>query len=278
LARAKSQRRYSSVEHLARIIWLGGYSKEKLMGMFYTAYFDVSGKHTTKYKLLTVAGAVAPVKKWVRFEHQWSEVLKGEGVTEFHMTDFASSEGEYKDWKDNKNRRSRFFNRLLRIIEDNVNRLFSVSVELDGWNDVNSEYYIAELLHSPFALAGRFAVDQVLGWAKRKRTKNIRIVFEEGDEGWGGLLELCSHVSTIVPIRVPKQDAIPCQVGDLIAWKTRITGTNALKTTDLNELTKGLESLNKLMVRPGKPTIFSEESLRRICIAKKIPRRPIKLS
>jgi len=198
------------------------------MGMFYTAYFDASGKQTPKYKVLSIAGALAPVKKWIRFENQWSEVLKSERVSEFHATDFHASEGEYKDWKGDKERRSKFLSGLKTIIENNTNKLFSVSVELDAWEKVNKEYYLEEILQSPYALAGVFVVDQALGWAKRKGTKNLQIVFEDGDEGWGGLLKLCLQ-RNFVPVRLLKQTAIPCQVGDFLAWKTRITGTNALR-------------------------------------------------
>jgi hypothetical protein len=256
------------------------------MGMFYTAYFDASGKHTKKYRILSVAGALAPIKKWIRFEQQWNEVLKNEGLSEFHATDFHASQGEYKDWKGDKERRSKFLNKLKIIVENNTNKLFSVSVELDAWDEVNKEYYLEEILQSPYALAGLFVVDQTLGWAKRKGTKNLKIVFEDGDEGWGGLVKLCIQ-RNVVPVRLPKQIAIPCQVGDLLAWKTRITGTNALHRIsrmeigtdpanaqfELDELISELNSLDRLLVRPGNTKIFSIASLRKICVGAKIPKR-----
>jgi hypothetical protein len=62
---AKSQK-YSEIEHIAKGIWLGRYSRDNVMGLLSAAYFDASGKQKG-YSFLTVAGAVSPIKKWIRF-------------------------------------------------------------------------------------------------------------------------------------------------------------------------------------------------------------------
>jgi hypothetical protein len=253
------------------------------MGMFYTAYFDASGQREG-FAILTVAGAVSPIKKWIRFEKQWTEVLNGEGVTEFHATDFAASKGEYKEWKGDKGRRSAFLKRLIRIIKDNTNKLFSVSVELDGWRKVDSEYLLTEAFVSPYAMAGFSVIGQTVKWARRKRVKIPEFVFEEGDDGWEGLLRLCAW-EKVTPIRLPKAKAIPCQVGDMLAWKSRITATNSIRRLEQMERSIGddsktvalirsdLDSLKKLQVRPGTANVYSLNALRRTCELSNIPRR-----
>jgi hypothetical protein len=272
-----------SIEQLARVIWLGRYSTENLMGLLHAAYFDASGKREG-FTVLTVAGAVAPIKKWIRFEKRWTDVLKSEGVSEFHATDFAASEGEFRQWKGDKTRRSAFLDRLIRIIKDNTNKFFSVSVELDGWKKVDSEYLLTEGFYSPYSLAGFAVINQTLKWAKRKRVTPPEFIFEEGDDGWEGLLKLCSW-DKITPIRLPKAKAIPCQVGDMLAWKSRITATNSLRRLEKMEQSKrfdsetvalirsDLESLSKLQVRPGTANVFGPEHLRNSCKLSKIPRR-----
>lgn len=67
MARAKSQRRYSAFEHLARAIYLRRYSREMLMVTLHAAFFDASGKREG-FDVLTVAGAATPMKKWLRFD------------------------------------------------------------------------------------------------------------------------------------------------------------------------------------------------------------------
>lgn len=271
-----------SIETLAQIIWLHKYSGSNLMALAFAAYFDSSGKD--RYPVLTVAGAVSPVKKWARFEKQWSGILKREGVTEFHATDFASSQGEYKLWRDDKVRRKKFLSDLIAAIRTNVNKLFSVSIELEAWQRIDSEYYFSERFYSPYALAGFAVIDQTLKWAKRKGVKPPQFIFEDGDDGWEGLLKLCKW-DKIIPARLPKALAIPCQIGDMLAWKSRITATNSLGLLRKMESTGNydlesvlslqneLASLTRLQVRPGMANVFAYETMLRTCQKNQIPKR-----
>ena len=188
------------------------------MGLLYSVYLDASGKPETDASLV-VAGAVAPVKNWIRFERAWKSVLDDEGVSEFHATDFAASQGEYRKWKGDKDRRASFLKRLREIIEKNVNRLFMVTVEIEAWTKVNRDYLLEEGFHSPYALAGFSAVAQLRKWAKKKKIKSpVEIVFEEGDDGWDGLTELCKR-GHVIPIRLPKQK--PCRAKSAILSRGR---------------------------------------------------------
>jgi len=56
----------------------------------YTAYFDESGS-PVEGKALVVAGYVASVEQWLKFDDEWRETLACEGVKRFHMRDFAHS-------------------------------------------------------------------------------------------------------------------------------------------------------------------------------------------
>ena len=261
------------------------------MAMLYAAYFDASGKNEG-YPVLTVAGAVAPVKKWIRFERDWNRILQAEQVTEFHATDFAASAGDYAGWKGDKTRRSAFLARLIEVVKNNTNKLFSVSVELASWRKIDREYYLSEHFYSPYALAAFTVMTQTMYWAKSKRVKPPEFVFEDGDDGWHGLLALAKWLN-VVPIRLPKVKAVPCQIGDMIAWKSRITATNSLKRLrhiERNESSRDLvteatlalaidlANLNRLKVRPGSINIFADKTLTRLCNENRIPRRATSLS
>lgn len=278
------------MERIARIIWLGKYSENNLVALFYASYFDASrhGTSTEPHPVLTVAGAVAPVKKWTRFEGDWQQVLRSEGVTEFHATDFAASRGQYKGWKGDKDRRANFLSRLGGIIKRDVNRLFLVSVEIDAWNEVNRQFLLEENFYSPFALAGFSVLLQLRKWGKGKNIpeRNIQAIFEEGDPGWGGLKKLCAAHS-LDPIELSKPKAVPCQVGDFVAWKMRIAATNSLKrlaldpeeqtiaeaVANLQGILKELASLDKMLLRPGPAGVYSPDALTRTCVKSKIPKR-----
>jgi hypothetical protein len=279
---AKSQ---SPICDLARMLWLGEFSQRNLLVMLYAAYFDVSGE-PVGYPVFTVGGAVAPIKKWIRFERDWKLALAKEGIKQFHATDFAASQGEFKDWKDDKTRRSAFMRALVNVIRSNVNRLFMVNVEIDAWKEVNREYLLEEVFHSPFALCGYTAIKDTLKWSKRKGIRSpIKFVFEEGDDGWDGLKKLVALLN-VVPIRLPKEHARPCEASDLIAWKSRIACTNGLRKLNkilvavrpnpegAQEVLDELRSLENILVRPGKPGVYSSDALRDTCKKSGIPKRP----
>jgi hypothetical protein len=278
--------RRTAIEQWARLLWLSKYSKEKLIAIFsYAAYFDASGKK--EHPVLSVGGAVAPVHKWMRFEQDWSDVLKQEGVTEFHATDFASGGGEYRGWKDDKKRRSRFSKALREILRRNTNKLFCACIELEAWRSVNEEYLLAECLHSPYALCGLYVANEIKKWHRRNKKRTMpKVIFEDGDEGWEGLKKLCNGIG-MEPIRLPKKEAIPCQAGDLIAWKGRIAFTNGIKKLsafmadpniqDFYRLLDEDKSLKSILVRPGTPGVFSRPRLIETCKNLRIPKRPLKI-
>jgi hypothetical protein len=159
---------YSSLDHVARSLWLNVYHKDNLMAMLYSAYFDASGKQDV-HPSITVAGAVAPLKKWESFCVAWSKILAEEGVTEFHATDFAASLDQYEGWKGDKPRRSAFLKRLGTVIKNHANKFFIVTVEIEAWKSVNEKYLLSEIFQSPFALGGYSVVRLVKKWAERKR-------------------------------------------------------------------------------------------------------------
>lgn len=250
----------------------------------FAAYFDASGKE--EYPVLSVGGAVAPVWKWARFESELTVILKKAGVSEFHATDFASSKGEYRSWKDKKEKRSRFIQDIKKTLQRNTNKLFCACVELDAWRSVNEIYLLEECFHSPYALCGVCVVNEVKKWAKRDKKRSLpKIIFEEGDEGWGGLKKLSNGIG-MEPVRLPKTEAIPCQAADLIAWKGRIAFTNGIKKLDrfmadpsIQEFYNLLDeekSLRSILVRPGTPGVFSRPRLIDACKDNGVPKRPLR--
>jgi hypothetical protein len=122
---------------------------------------------------------------------------------------------------------------------------------------------------------------QVLVWVDRKRVRpGSKIFFEDGDEGWGGLKELCNEHLSFEPIRIPKNKGVPFQIGDFLAWKARITATNAKKIVDglrsdetMEELLKELDSLNRVLVLPYKNGIYTAKGLAGTCSNFKVPKR-----
>ena len=69
--RVRQQKEKEKLGHppIAKAILLSRYSEKNLMALVSAAYFDASGKQQG-YPFLTMVGATAPIKKWIRFEKQ----------------------------------------------------------------------------------------------------------------------------------------------------------------------------------------------------------------
>ena len=148
---------------------------------------------------------------------------------------------------------------------------------------MNKEYLLDEMFHSPYAMAGFSVSLYTLTWAtKKKVAKPFKIFFEDGDEGWEGLKDLCNKHLKFDPIRIPKKEIVPFQVGDLFAWKTRITATNANRIVEnaasrdkVTDLLTELDSLKKILSVPYRNGIFTAEGLAGTCRNFKVPKRSL---
>jgi hypothetical protein len=122
-------RPYSFLRHLGKLVFFGDFRDSFPMAMF-SSYFDASGKKTGR--VFTVAGFVGRVTKWDRFNNEWSEILSSEQVSAMHMTDFASSEEEFKSWRGQSDRRRQFISR------------FPSTLVVNDYHEVNTEYFLLQ--------------------------------------------------------------------------------------------------------------------------------------
>jgi len=251
-----------------------------------TAYADASGKDGMP--VVCVSGVVAYMRRWIKFEQQWNALLTSEGIKQFHATDFASSQSEFKAWKGDIKRRGVFFKALVEIIRDNVvTSPLSISIETADWVAVNKKYMLSEAYHSPYAICGYAFVGECSRWAAaRPKKTRIKFVFEQGDDEQG-LRSLCRKDS-VEPIFQSKLAAVPCQAADLIAWKSRIACTNSIRLSSrldkinnpettrglIGKLLKEYASLMKGIPTELEPRVFSRDNLVDICKRDGISTRP----
>jgi len=151
---------------------------------------DAGGKEEST-PWITVAGFVAPADVWIEFEQKWKQRLSDDGLTYFHMVDFAHFTNEFAHgWKDNEPRRRRLLADLMEIIVSNASRKFSVSIKSGSLEQHINPELREHYLMNAFVLAARGCAGKVLAWARRDRIKTpIRYVFEDGDKGKGKLIE-----------------------------------------------------------------------------------------
>ena len=74
--------------------------------MRWVLYLDETGHELDRNKLhVGVAGLMAPTESWITFDTRWAAILEQFSVQEpFHMMDFASQKGVYKNWPERARR------------------------------------------------------------------------------------------------------------------------------------------------------------------------------
>jgi hypothetical protein len=103
---------------------------------------DASGTHDGSHNCV-VAGYWGGEKAWSAFEWDWKEVLRSEGIEEFHAKEFwPRIEGErigiYRGWSDDRHRI--FMDRLLTVIETSRVTPFAIGVLGAEWSKQPTPY------------------------------------------------------------------------------------------------------------------------------------------
>src|SRR5438093_8001171 len=92
---------YSAFSHLV-CIGHPASSRKRLFAMF-TAYFDESGHHKDRDKIVTMGGIVVSEKSGRMLEHKWNRRLRRERKLQgkpFHATDFKARRDVFADLDD----------------------------------------------------------------------------------------------------------------------------------------------------------------------------------
>lgn len=261
------------MEHLARWLRFSRYNDAALIAMFtsYTAYFDASG-HPDDHKIMTVGGFVSTVKKWARFDREWNAILQSEGVNSFRMSEFASSEGEFRAWKGQTERRRKFVEQLTDCLRKNVNKAFRSSLNIYDYDEVNAEYKLEEAIGRPYAACGTECLMALEMWRRRKRidVKHVLCFFESGDKDKGNFEEQAKKGGRFQPLRpefLSKERAVAFQAADFSAWKYRTAFQESSKPDhDWDKAAKLFTSLSPLMKIPHDGSgIHNKEQLLRFC-------------
>lgn len=171
---------YSNVEHLAKIVGLSLRYGRVLFAMM-TACFDAAGQLDQKF--MVVAGFVSSADDWIDFDRLWRDRLAQDGLSYFHMHDFAQSIEEFSiGWKEDEGRRQRLLGDIMNIIQSHAYQKFSCSVEIQSLNDNIKPEIIEEYHLKSYVFAARDCAARVREWAKSFSAREVpTLVFEYGD-------------------------------------------------------------------------------------------------
>ncbi|MGA2876612.1 MAG: hypothetical protein ABSE82_13870 [Nitrososphaerales archaeon] len=218
----------SALEHLGRSVMGRRYSPKILFAMF-TTYFDEAGSDDLGY--MFVAGYVASVEAWERFEVDWKLFLAKFDVPYLHMKEFSQSKKCYAKWKDNEPQRGRFLGMAAEIINSHAKRAFLSMVSCKEFGEVDAMFTLSERFKSPYALTGRACIGLANNWARNPKTKllDIEYVFEDGGPDKGGLISSVEALPPFLPSPAfkPSRDEKPSR-----GWPQGRRGVVQLQAAD----------------------------------------------
>ena len=230
------------------------------------AYFDETGHgNDANTKFLGIAGCLTSAETWNKVESKWSAALRLEGLTHFHMREYAFSVGPFKDWKNDEARRQKIYGALWEII------LEAELIPMGGF--VRLENYKQELTgqeHHVFSDAYFLCYLQCLRFLAQYIEFDLvsRVVtFFDDKKGFKGeafrIHDVLTHQfnrkippPTFHDMRV----LLPLQVADIVAYESKKEFERQLFTPE-RKPRWGFDQLEKLISRtaPNDPVPFGNE-------------------
>lgn len=246
---------YSGIEHFAKSIALSRVCWPEVIFLMFTACFDASGTEHDR-RFLVVAGFVSTADLWTQFDEGWRKRLREDGLSYFHMVEFAQSSGQFKDgWKGNESRRRKLLSDLMEILQRYAFRKFGCCIENKLLQDHLSDERKNQYHLRTFSLAGYYCAVQVHQWHNETHPRNpVKLVYEDGDLGKGDLIKRLKEDGYGTPDFEPKKDTptklgmrpafTPLQAADFLAYEIAL-GAKHMELPE-RETRWGLEVFNRI--------------------------------
>ena len=225
------------------------FSKADVM-IFIAAYFDESGIHLDS-TVIVVAGILATTKQWVRFDRQWRKILAKENIKIFHMTDFLSSQGEFKGWI--KDRKGPFIDKLTDAIRMHSRFYFVHAVRRSEFDAVKVGYPTVNI--SAYQLCCEQCMTGISHWARKSaKPVSVAVYFEQGNKIMSETIKLFQKVPDSEFLRnkyrinqmtfARKDEQVGLQAADMLAHGIYTYHRKLLEGSD-NPVPQSLQALFK---------------------------------
>lgn len=226
---------------------------------------------------MSVAGYLWPFDNWQKLEKTWRRVLKDSGLDFFHMTDYATHEGLYKNWTPKQH--LAVITRLIESITNTATLGVSVAVAMDDYNQLDSEIKAKAHLRSPYLFAASWCMGRLARWLEDQGiSETVAYIFEAGDKGQGLLNQAVVKLSSSSTFRrtmriysvnfEEKRNRPSLQAADILAYET---GKQTIRRLgfETRPIRKSLVAL--LQGVPHEGVIFNTEGLHRYIAWKQTP-------
>jgi hypothetical protein len=248
----------------------------------FTLYCDASRTKDNRHHV--VAGAVATVENWKKFDRDLRAVLAEFGIAYFRMAEFAHSVGQFANgWKKNESKRQAFLQRLILIMAKGyISQWLGACISQKAYDTADAIYQLHETLR-PYPFCGWACVELAHDWQKKSNLDYLPMeyVFEEGDDYAEQLRQQIKKDYGKEPIFRKKRDPgakidellTPLQVGDFVAYE--IGKAYGVFDPTVEAL---FESIRKPLLFLGQVGAhrwghYDETAIRTICNIKEFPKR-----
>jgi hypothetical protein len=200
------------------------------------AYFDESGTQRGS-ACVSVAGYISTENRWAKFQQQWKKVLRDYDLEYFHMSEFESRYGPYKNWP--QETRVSLLKRLIGVIHRNTIMPVGAAALIEGYEEVRRRFSAGI---EPYGFCFTETLKSMAEWSKTlRRPEPIACVLEAG-AGFGGQVEeirksILKTESRKQYYRIAsitfadKKDITPLQAADFLAYEAYKEADNGLVGT-----------------------------------------------
>ena len=219
--------------------------------MHLVAYLDEAGTHAGT-RLTVMAGWVADVDRWKRFDTEWATLLARNGISHVHGTNLMSGKGPFKGWP--RERRAALSAEIAEMCTRGT--LFGIVILLDN-GDYDRTYIgnNAEMrrkrsaLDSKYGVCFRIAISlipRLIDRADLAQESSLRIIIEDGHQNVGAAPEIFRAFNELAdePIRSllkevvveQKRASAGLQAADMLAypaWRGEADGILVYQEVDL---------------------------------------------
>lgn len=216
-----------------------------------TLYLDESYSHPPAPLVYTVAGYIATVDEWRKFQKEWRGELDRAGIDFFHMAKYEARKKEYEDWSNEK--RVEVLRRLHRTIHRRVLTGFAASVVVADYNEVIN-HNIRRGYGEPHEFAVISCMKYIRTWGNQKghhepiayvlesgsdRQKIVNTVFNHMDEEQRREYRIGSWTFA------DKRDLNPLQAADILAYEMTKEMCRRLEKSTPRPIRRSMLNLSK---------------------------------
>ena len=197
-----------------------------------TAAIDCSKDKDRKY--FVMAAFVSSAEEWSEFDSEWRARLAVDSLPYFHMNPFAHASTHPqkpfdKTWIGQDKRRKALLSDLLDIIHSHAWRKFMCMLPMnvmDAFSLDARRHYVPSLI----AFAGQLLWTEIERWRREEKWANqVEMVFEQGDEDVGTLINVIRAATGVIPSFRHKKDNpekgivafTPLQAADILAYEVQ---------------------------------------------------------